>query len=77
MYHTIISCSTSSSLNSIETEPDPYRPGARGGVNLAGKVRNLFLVTIDVYRLKNRKIEVLRVFGGGGDPWGVLLSFVS
>ena len=40
-------------------------------VNLAGKVRNLFLVTIDVYRLENRKIEVCRVLGGGGDPWGV------
>ena len=27
-----------------------------GWVNLAGKVKNLFLVTIDVYRLENRKI---------------------
>ena len=36
------------------------------GVNLAGKVKNLFLVTIDVYRLENRKIEVCRVSGGGG-----------
>ena len=26
-----------------------------GGVNIAGKVKNLFLVTIDVYRLENRK----------------------
>ena len=37
-----------------------------GGVNLAGKVKNLFLVTIDVYRLENRKIEVCRVSDGGG-----------
>ena len=41
------------------------------GVNLAGKVKNLFLVTVDVYRLENRKIEVCRVSGGGGisGPW--------
>ena len=39
----------------------------RGGgeVNLAGKVKYLFLVTIDVYRLENRKIEV----GWWGDSW--------
>ena len=41
-----------------------------GGVNLAGKVKNLFLVTIDVYRLENRKIEVCRVSGGGGTHGG-------
>ena len=39
--------------------------GGGGGVNLAGKEKNLFLVTIDVYRLENRKIEVCRVSGGG------------
>ena len=34
-----------------------YRPGARGGgVNLARKLKNLFLVTIHVYRLENRKM---------------------
>ena len=32
-----------------------------GWVNLAGKVKNLFLVTIDAYRLENRKMEVCRV----------------
>ena len=37
-----------------------------GGVNLAGKVKNLFLVTIDAYRLENKKLEVCRVSGGGG-----------
>ena len=36
---------------SLDREP-------RGGFNLAGKVKNLFLVTIDVYRLENRKIGV-------------------
>ena len=36
-----------------------------GGVNLAGKIKNLFLVTIDVYRLENRKIELCRISGGG------------
>ena len=46
-----------------------YRPGARG-VNLAGKVKNLFLVTIDVYRLENRNIEVCRVSGGEGTHGG-------
>ena len=30
-----------------------WQPGV---VYLAGKVKNLFLVTIDVYRLENRKI---------------------
>ena len=48
-------------------------PGG-GGVNLAGKVKNLFLVTIDVYRLENRKIEVCRVSNGGGGTmrgWGL------
>ena len=45
-----------------------FRMGARG-VNLAGKVKNLFLITIDVYRLENIKIEVCRVSGsGGGGP---------
>ena len=49
----------------IEREP--------GGVNLAGKEKNLFNVTIDVYRLENRKIEVGQVSGGGGgDLWGDL-----
>ena len=47
-----------------------FRPGARG-VNLAGKVKNLFLVTIDVYRLENRKIEVCRVSGGGRTHGGL------
>ena len=37
-----------------------------GGVNLAGKVKNLFLVTIDVYRLENRKIEACQLSGGHG-----------
>ena len=42
-----------------------------GGVNLAGKLKNLFLVTIDVHRLENRKMEVCRVSGGWGlgAPW--------
>ena len=39
--------------------------GGGGEVNLAGKVKYLFLVTIDIYRLENRKIEV----GWWGDPW--------
>ena len=40
-------------------------------VNLAGKVKNLFLVTIDVYRLENRKIiEVCRVSVCGGTHGG-------
>ena len=43
-------------------------PGGR--VNLAGRVKNLFLVTIDVYRLVNRKIEVFRASGGGGTMGG-------
>ena len=50
------------------------RTGARkegGGINLAGKVNYLFLVTIDVYRLENRKIEVCRVSGGGGTHGGL------
>ena len=42
-----------------------------GGVSLAGKVKNLFLITIAVYRLENRKMEVCRVSGGGRNPWGV------
>ena len=41
-----------------------------GGVNLAGKVKNLFLVTIDVYRLENKKKNLSAgsffFFGGGG-----------
>ena len=37
-----------------------------GRVNLAGKVKNLFLVTIDVYRLENRKIEVCQLSEGHG-----------
>ena len=41
------------------------------GVNLAGKVKNLFLVTIDVYRLENRKIKVCRDSGAGGTHGGV------
>ena len=45
------------------------RTGAKG-VNLAGKVKNLFLVPVDLYRQENRKIEVCRVSGGGG-PIGV------
>ena len=48
------------------------RAGARG-VNLAGKVKKLFLVTIDVYRLKNRRIGSLpgsRVVGGPMLVWG-------
>ena len=40
------------------------------GVNLAGKVKNLFLFTIDVYRLENRKIKVCRVSGGRGPMGG-------
>ena len=35
-------------------------------VHLARKVKNLLLVTIDVYRPANRKIEVCRVSGCGG-----------
>ena len=47
-------------------------PGWGGGVNLAGKGKNLFfLVTIDVYRLGNRKIEVCRVSGGGRTHGGL------
>ena len=34
-----------------------------GWLNLAGKVKNSFLVTIDEYRPENRKIEVCRVSG--------------
>ena len=43
-----------------------------GGVNLAGKVENLYLVSIGVYRLENRKFEVCLVSGGGGPmgDWG-------
>ena len=43
----------------IEREP------GGGGIKLAGKVKNLFLVTIDIYRLENRKIEVCWVSGRG------------
>ena len=47
------------------------RTGARE-VNIPGKVKNLFLlVTIDVYKLENRKNRSLPRLGWWGDPWGV------
>ena len=47
--------------------------GELGGEdNLAGKLKNLFLVTIDLYSLENREMEVCRVSGGCrlGEPMG-------
>ena len=52
-------------LNSVHIDQEP------GGVNLAGKIKNLFSVTIDVYRLENRKFEVYRVSGSGGAHGGL------
>ena len=60
-----ISLQDEHSLNILEREP----------VNQAGKVTNLFLVTIEVYRLEIRKMEVCLASGSGG-PLGAS-SFIN